>query len=102
MVWYGMVWYGMVCNGMVWYGMVSVEGQSLLRREYPDLLQSWVGVEQELELKKVNFDRIRGFGKFSLFFQPILGLGAVAAVGGVALSMNQCPARWPCRVWFSI
>ena len=29
---------------------------------------------------------------------PVLGLGAAAA-GGVALSMGQCPASRPCRVY---
>ena len=33
---------------------------------------------------------------------PVLGLGAAVVVGGVALSMNQCPARRPCRVYFCI
>ena len=31
---------------------------------------------------------------------PVLGLGAAAAAaGGVALSMGQCPASRPCRVY---
>ena len=29
---------------------------------------------------------------------PVLGLGAAAAAGGVALSMDRCPASRPCRV----
>ena len=29
---------------------------------------------------------------------PVLGLGAAAAAGGVALSMDGCPASRPCRV----